>query len=69
MRHVFIVVVDTPPPDPILRPGYDPDKCAALVSQKMSELNVASMRFASPEILPGDWGKPIEQFFPEKLGM
>lgn len=69
MRHVFVVIVDTPPPDPILRPGYNPEKCDVLVSQKMAELNVPGLRFASSEILPQNWEKPISDFFPEKIGL
>ncbi len=68
MRHVFVVVVDTPPPDPILRPGYNPDKCDVLVSKKMAELNAHGLRFVTPEVLPDDWGRPISDYFPEKIG-
>jgi hypothetical protein len=69
MRHVFVVVVDTPQPHPVLRPGYNPEKCDTLVSQKMAELNVRDLRFVTPEVLPQDWGKPISHFFPENIGL
>ena len=69
MRHVFVVVVDTPEDLSPLRTGYNPQMCDRLVSEKMAELSVHGLRFVTGEIFQQDWEKPVKDFFPEKNGL
>jgi hypothetical protein len=66
MRRAFVVVVDAPPPDPILRPGYNPDKCNALVEQSMAELYIDGLRLTACDV-PHGWGN-CRRLLPGEIG-